>query len=510
MRTMVANLCAAASSVLVFGILAIAPPAPAATPEVPDLGGESPKALLESMARTLADTSNPQGWLGFEQPANRALANEYLKWALQLRDKGAKVTELVEARIGKMEAGMVRTMATGVNPGVQVVLSSQILSLAPEDNDAKYSSQLKNLGLHNQTAGSSGGRLDWSQVKIVESGDRASVPTTIGQDILMVKVSGKWYLGEGGGPVKETLAMDAPGNKELTDQLLTVLDKLDQKVRSGQIKKSNFIQEYSNLVNENIGMGKGTSPGAGTEAAEAASQPAGQQPSAMAAQDATGVASPAPSSPPPAPAAPQATPGAPRQPLAAVAPSGPPNAAGQSGMPNVPGQLAVQNATGQSVVQNAAGQSAALQGGAAQQSLQRLGAPQAPAQEAPAATAPAAQQPTSAPANGVGGRAGECINTLTTGDDRSRQIAAGELKRYNMPAVVSALISAVQNDGSPNVRKEAANSLGHLHARDALPVLNQVSRSDSDKSVRKAALKAVETIEGVSVMDKVKGVFSHD
>jgi HEAT repeat protein len=95
----------------------------------------------------------------------------------------------------------------------------------------------------------------------------------------------------------------------------------------------------------------------------------------------------------------------------------------------------------------------------------------------------------------VQGKAGRYLSMLTEGDDGDRKKAAKELKDFNMPVVVNALVGALQHDGSSGVRKEAANSLGQLMARKSLPALRDAAREDEDKGVRKAALKSANKIE---------------
>jgi len=101
----------------------------------------------------------------------------------------------------------------------------------------------------------------------------------------------------------------------------------------------------------------------------------------------------------------------------------------------------------------------------------------------------------------VVGKAGEYLNMLTQGDDGQRKKAAKELKKFNMPVVVTALIDAMRSDGSSSVRKEAANSLGQLLAREAEPALLQAAREDPNHGVRDAAIKAARKIEAVYLSD---------
>jgi HEAT repeat protein len=92
-------------------------------------------------------------------------------------------------------------------------------------------------------------------------------------------------------------------------------------------------------------------------------------------------------------------------------------------------------------------------------------------------------------------KAVEYLRMLVNGDDSDREKAAKELRKFNVPPVVTALIGALQRDGYSDAREQAANSLGEMLARDAQPSLRQAAREDTDKSVRKAALKAAVKIE---------------
>jgi hypothetical protein len=209
------------------------PAAPAAArpgrnngPEIADLGAATPKALVESMAKVLGEGGKPHGWLGFQPPANRALAKEQLKMTLQLGAKAKALVELVQARIGKMEAGMIKSMESGVNAGGELTLRYQMSQIAP------------------------GGTVDWDTLKITENGDKAqvAVPST-GATIQLAKVNGKWYLDQ------EAFAKDAPGVKEMTGTLMKVLDQVEQKVKSGEINKQNFIQQYQDIINSSLSPG---------------------------------------------------------------------------------------------------------------------------------------------------------------------------------------------------------------------------------------------------------------
>jgi hypothetical protein len=201
---------------------------PTSMPEITDRGAATPKALLERMANILGEDAKPRSSLSFQPPANRELAKTEMEMALQLGDKARKVTELVQAKIGKMEANMVKSMEGGVQAGNELVLRYQISQVAKD------------------------GKVDWDKVKLTEHDAKAQVAIiSTGETIPMIKIDGKWYLGEG----QETLAKEAEGIKETTGKLMNFLDQIEQKVQSGQITKKNFIQEYQNIVNDSMGPG---------------------------------------------------------------------------------------------------------------------------------------------------------------------------------------------------------------------------------------------------------------
>ena len=59
---------------------------------------------------------------------------------------------------------------------------------------------------------------------------------------------------------------------------------------------------------------------------------------------------------------------------------------------------------------------------------------------------------------------------------------------------MAALINALVNDSSDDVRDEAAESLGKIGDRMALPFLRANRYNDADSSVRKEAAKAIDRI----------------
>jgi hypothetical protein len=197
--------------------------------DIPDRGAPTPKALLDSMAAVLSKPGPPQDWLSFQPPANRELAKEEVQLIVQLGSKAKETADVIEKKIGKMQANMVRSMQNGVTPGCELELRNSITEMSTD------------------------GKIDWDSVKITEAGDKARVSSSnTASRILLIKAGDKWYLGEGEGSGKETLAKDVDGTKKMNATELKMLDQLEQKVKSGEVNKKNFIQEYQNLVNESF------------------------------------------------------------------------------------------------------------------------------------------------------------------------------------------------------------------------------------------------------------------
>ena len=192
-------------------------------PEIADLGAATPRALVESMAKVVREDGKPHSSLGFQPPANRALAKAQLEMAMQIGAKAKALTALVQARIGKMEAGMIKSMESGVNAGSELTLRYQMSEIAP------------------------GGKVNWNKVKITENGGKAQVAiASMGTTIQLAKANGKWYLDP------ETFAKEAGLIKETSGKLMKVLDQVEQKVKSGQITKQNFIQAYTDIINSTM------------------------------------------------------------------------------------------------------------------------------------------------------------------------------------------------------------------------------------------------------------------
>ena len=207
--------------------------APATIPAIADRGAATPKALVESMAALVkqnAPQAPTEAWLGFQPPSNSALVKTQLQLAAQLGARATAVSALVETKIGKMEAGMVRSMQPGVTAGWELTLQNQ----------------LQNIIKNNQ--------VDWTVAKITETADQAQVAIPYGgQTILLARENGKWYLGDGAN--HDTLPKDIDGIKETTAKSLKMLDQVEQEITSGALTKSNFMQEYPRILNANMASG---------------------------------------------------------------------------------------------------------------------------------------------------------------------------------------------------------------------------------------------------------------
>jgi len=199
-------------------------------PDGIDFGAATAKTLVESLAKGISLQDKPGAWQGFQPPANRPLVKQQLDLAAQVVAKSRKLTVFVQAKIGTMEAGLVSGMAQGgVQMGGEMILRYQM----------------------SQIAGN--GKVDWDKIKIIENGATAQVTiANYSENLLLARVNGKWYLGTS----QEALAKDVEGTRKATGALLNVMDLIEQKVNSGQITRKNFIQEYQNIVNANMGMGQ--------------------------------------------------------------------------------------------------------------------------------------------------------------------------------------------------------------------------------------------------------------
>ena len=218
---------AVAVVVVLCGAAMAADTAPASAPEIVDRGAATPKAALEAMAALLSTKAPTADWMGLQPPANRELAKEQLKLAADLGAKAKSVADLVESKIGKTQADMVRSMQTGVTAGWELELKGQLQGIVRD------------------------GKLNGDKVKINENGDKADIAIIDSNDTIpLTKVNGKWYLGENG--KHATLPKDIEGNRKATAHSMKLLDQVEQKVKAGQLTKSNFMTEYIKLVNETM------------------------------------------------------------------------------------------------------------------------------------------------------------------------------------------------------------------------------------------------------------------
>jgi hypothetical protein len=203
--------------------------APVPSGEIQDRGAATPKALIEDMAALLPKNPQdppPAAWTGFQPPENRDMAKQQLELAAKMGAKARTVTQVVQTKIGKTEASTVATLQKGVVAGWQLTLQDQ-LSRISED-----------------------GKVDWSKVKLTETGNKAEATIAPGFSILIEKANDKWYLGNG--EKHDTLPDDFPTYKKMTEADIKMLDQLQQGVEGGQITKSNYYQKYSDLVNESM------------------------------------------------------------------------------------------------------------------------------------------------------------------------------------------------------------------------------------------------------------------
>lgn len=89
---------------------------------------------------------------------------------------------------------------------------------------------------------------------------------------------------------------------------------------------------------------------------------------------------------------------------------------------------------------------------------------------------------------------GEYLEDLRYGSREQREHAVKKLDDYRGTQSVAALINVLINDPVDEVREEAAETLGKLGDRMALPYLRWTRHNDPDKSVREDAKKAIEKI----------------
>ncbi len=91
----------------------------------------------------------------------------------------------------------------------------------------------------------------------------------------------------------------------------------------------------------------------------------------------------------------------------------------------------------------------------------------------------------------------ELLRMLKIGDKENRIGAIGELAAFYYDSKARAAIEkAMLNDPDPEVRTEAATSLGRTSDRRAIDALKTAKAKDPDRNVRQAAYKSIIMIEG--------------
>jgi len=89
---------------------------------------------------------------------------------------------------------------------------------------------------------------------------------------------------------------------------------------------------------------------------------------------------------------------------------------------------------------------------------------------------------------------GEYLEDLRFGEDNQREKAAEKLAKYRGTQTTAALIDTLINDEKGDVREEAAESLGKIGDRMALPFLQWAKEHDVDKATQDDAKDAIKDI----------------
>jgi len=101
---------------------------------------------------------------------------------------------------------------------------------------------------------------------------------------------------------------------------------------------------------------------------------------------------------------------------------------------------------------------------------------------------------------------------LTESDEKTRVNAAKDIGRIkeSTPAVLPPLYSALKTDSSPEVRAEAANSLGQLRFSEAKAPLTEALESDPNPEVRAASADALHRVAGHASLDPLLNALGKD
>ncbi len=96
----------------------------------------------------------------------------------------------------------------------------------------------------------------------------------------------------------------------------------------------------------------------------------------------------------------------------------------------------------------------------------------------------------------IRGKKNEWFKEIKEGNKEERREAIENLAGFSSDALVRAVLEKVLfSEPEPEVRKEAAKSLGKVNNWKALPALKRAKAEDSDEEVRKEAEKAIKKVK---------------
>jgi HEAT repeat protein len=105
--------------------------------------------------------------------------------------------------------------------------------------------------------------------------------------------------------------------------------------------------------------------------------------------------------------------------------------------------------------------------------------------------------------------AGALGASLADGDPRVKSAALGAAGRINSFTGIAS-VAGVLGDGDPNVRRQAAQLLDQMHAKDSSSALIALAKSDPDENVRIAACHALGTFGDPSASASLNFIASND
>ncbi len=187
-----------------------------------DRGAASAKELLENFHRA-STNGKVRDVLGFFEPTFRKMNLQMNEAQQQVGAKADSLAKVVEEKIGKEQAAALRGMSGG--DMLDQSVGSPLAEAVVDD------------------------KLDWSKVKIEEKGEKAEVSVN-GEPTGMplVKVGGKWYVDSPMEMNPLQAAMMMAMLKQQLRKMTDALDQVEQRVKSGQITKDNFEQEFGRLM----------------------------------------------------------------------------------------------------------------------------------------------------------------------------------------------------------------------------------------------------------------------